>query len=86
MLVPQNVGLAQEERRMKKRKSEPLIAFGVGIVVEGLIGYAMFKILPPWDAVNSFLIMLLVSAILGAIVFLLYVGDKDKRERLIEQS
>lgn len=71
---------------MKKRKSESLIAFGVGIVVEGLIGYAMFKILPPWDAVNSFLIMLLVSAILGAIVFLLYVGDKDKRERLIEQS
>ena len=71
---------------MKKRKLEPLISLGVGIVVEGLIGYAMFKILPPWEALNSFFMMLLASVILGAIVFLLYVGDKDKRERLREQS
>ena len=83
---PLNVGLAPRGGKNEKRKFEPLIGLGVGIVIEGLIGYAMFKILPPWEAVNSFLLMLLASAILGAIIFLLYVGDKDKREKLWEQS
>lgn len=75
---------------MKKRKIEQrielLIKLGVGIVIEGLIGYAMFNILPPWEAVDSFLTMLLISAILGAITILLYAADKDKRDMLREQS
>lgn len=58
----------QEEGRNGSKKSqrkELLTALGVGILIEGLIAFAMVYIGPAWEAIDMFLMMLLFSLFLG---------------------
>lgn len=65
---------------------ELLISIGVGIVIEGLIFFAMLCILPFREAISYFLTMVLASLIMGTFIVLLYMGDQEKRNKICEQS
>ena len=70
---------------METKKSELLFRLGVGIILEGLIGFAMFMVSPPVEAINSFLTMILVSFILGCFTYISLRKRQKKRMKTREQ-
>lgn len=60
------------------------IGLGVGILVEGLIGFAMLYICPPAEAISSFLTMVLTTILIAVVAFFAHIGhqrrSRGKRE------
>lgn len=69
----------------KKSKNKELrISLGVGFFVEGLIGFAMLKILPLREAINSFFMMIIAVVFIGFLIYLISVGEQERRRKLKE--
>jgi hypothetical protein len=60
------------------------IGLGVGILVEGLIGFTMLYICPFVEAISSFLTMLVISAFIGVIAFFAYTGHQKRSKGIRE--
>ena len=60
------------------------IGLGVGILVEGLIGFTMLYISPFAEAIGSFLTMIIISAFLGVIAFFAYMGHQKRSKGIRE--
>ena len=67
----------------KSKKSDLLVCLGAGIILEGLIFFAMSYITSFSEALNLFLVMLVISLFLGCFSFVasLRRNDKDKEIR-----
>lgn len=69
----------------KSQRSELLTALGVGILIEGLIAFAMIYIGPTWRAIGLFLVMFIISLFLGCFAYMVSLGrlkrNREARER-----
>ena len=66
---------------MKTKKSELLTALGVGILIEGLICFAMLYIGTTSEAVSSFAAMLVITIFLGCLAYIASLGRQNRHRK-----
>lgn len=70
----------------KLRRKELLTCLGAGILIEGIIFFAMLYISSFKRALEMFLLILLISAFLGILAYTASLGRGNKNRKISEQS